>query len=72
MWKIYSLRWSVSRGWQWHLERTCCSEDGANGWRNIYVVDEPRVRFTIAKGKRKPKLPDMRTARERAPTMLGR
>lgn len=72
MWKLYSLRWSASRGWQWRIERENMHGQDADYWLDIYKNDEPRVKFTISKASSKPKLPNMRTARERAPTMLGR
>ena len=72
MWKLYSLRWSVSYGWQWKVERDNMLGTDADYWLEIYRNDEPRVTFMITKAKHKPKLPDMRSDRMRAPTILGR
>ena len=72
MYKLYSLRWSVSRGWQWIIERDGMPGRVADHWLSVYKNDEPRVQFVISKSARKPRIPDMRSARERAPTILGR
>lgn len=71
-WKLYSLRWSVAKGWHWRVERDGMSKESAESWWDIYCRDERAVTFKISKNKRKPRLPDMRRQREIAPTMLGR
>ena len=50
MTSLWSMRWSIGRGWTWVRERTC-TVDNASDWLIAYTKDEPTVTFRIAKNK---------------------
>lgn len=51
---LWALRYSVSFGWQWRLERQC-DERNEEAWLSAFRKDEPDITFVCA--RKTPKIP---------------
>lgn len=48
--KLWSRRWSVSRGHHWQFERSC-EVATAGDWLRVFRQDEPDVEFILSPKK---------------------
>lgn len=65
--RLWALRHSVARGWEWKYERDCAVPEALQ-WLRKYHADEPGILFVLSPMK-KPRL--TKTIRSRADALLN-